>query len=232
MVILLLAAHRLPAPVSEIPQGTPAPKPKREALPRSKPKVETPLKTKATPNRSFAGTWNGNVVTSASDGSANSSATYLIRISDDERTAWVNWSQTGQPMTGAGAQAPCNRFRETLTWTLTLSESTATDTMRIDVNGNASFVREGTWTSGDNQGTTYNHTGTLSRQDSSAAPSIPQTTTASPQATGVPTARAVPNKPGFVYDPFDQNSKTLIDVRGRPSGTKVKDQSGRLFVVP
>jgi hypothetical protein len=74
-------------------------------------------------------------------------------------------------------------------------------------------------------------------------PSGPQTTgTVAPQATpttatknpgGLPVAKAVPNKPGFVYNPFDPNSKILLDIRGKPSGTKlIEPKSGKLFIAP
>jgi hypothetical protein len=49
----------------------------------------------------------------------------------------------------------------------------------------------------------------------------------------LPTAKPVPGRPGFVYNPFDSNSKVLLDVRGHPAGSKVKDPgSGKLFIVP
>ena len=53
-----------------------------------------------------------------------------------------------------------------------------------------------------------------------------------PQQNTIPTAKPVPGKPGFVYDPFDPKPNLFLDVRGRASGTKVKDPAGRLFVVP
>ena len=44
--------------------------------------------------------------------------------------------------------------------------------------------------------------------------------------------KPVPGKPGFVYNPYDE-SKGLIDVRGFPPGTEVKDPvSGKNFLVP
>jgi hypothetical protein len=47
----------------------------------------------------------------------------------------------------------------------------------------------------------------------------------------VPYASPVPNKPGFVYSPYDP--KFLIDVRGFPPGTEVKDpNTGKLLKVP
>jgi hypothetical protein len=47
----------------------------------------------------------------------------------------------------------------------------------------------------------------------------------------VPYGSPVPNKPGFVYSPY--NPKFLIDVRGFPPGTEVKDpNTGKLLKVP
>jgi TonB family protein len=192
LVILLTTAHRLPAPISE---ERSTPKPKREVTPRFKPKPEAIPKPKPTPNRSFAGTWNGSVIANASNGNDSSSVTYLIRISDDERTVWINWNQSGQPVSGPGYQAPCNRFRETLTWSFTFPEGISTDTFRINTDGTASFAREGKWTSGDNEGITYTHTGTLSRQ-SVSSPSSALTTIPSASQTAGPALNKSGN--GFV----------------------------------
>lgn len=47
----------------------------------------------------------------------------------------------------------------------------------------------------------------------------------------IPYGSPVPNKPGFVYSPYDP--KFLIDVRGFPPGTEVKDpNTGKLLKVP
>jgi hypothetical protein len=49
--------------------------------------------------------------------------------------------------------------------------------------------------------------------------------------TTVPYASPVPDKPGFVYSPY--NPKFLIDVRGFPPGTEVNDpNTGKVFKVP
>jgi TonB family protein len=181
IALLLAAALSLPAPISE---ESSTPKPKREMTRRFKPKPEATPKPKATPNRSFAGTWSSSVMANASDGSESTSVTYIIRISDDEKTVWINWSQSGQPVSGPGYQAPCNRFRETLTWSFTFPESIGTDTLRTNTDGTASYVREGKWTSGDNEGTTYSHTGTLSRQSVSSPSSALTTTPSVPQTAG------------------------------------------------
>lgn len=55
---------------------------------------------------------------------------------------------------------------------------------------------------------------------------------ASPAATEFPTAKAVPGKPGYVFDPFDPNGG-YIDVSGYAPGSKVKDPATKkIFIVP
>lgn len=50
-------------------------------------------------------------------------------------------------------------------------------------------------------------------------------------SSAVPYASPVPDKPGFVYSPY--NPKFLIDVRGFPPGTEVNDpNTGKVFKVP
>jgi hypothetical protein len=50
-------------------------------------------------------------------------------------------------------------------------------------------------------------------------------------SSGIPFASPVPNKPGFVYSPYDP--KFLIDVRGFPPGTEVTDpNTNKPFKVP
>lgn len=239
LLTLLLTTHRLPAPISEVPQATPPPKPKQEAAPKIKSKPEATPKPKATPNRSFAGSWAGNVISKSSDGSS-ASYTYGIRISDDEKTVLINMAEVGKSMSGPPTPASCTRFREALTWSLSSAGASTTYSMRVNSDGSASFVREGSWTNEDNESLTYTHTGTLSRQDVSSAPSLQQpaasiATAAPPTKSvgGLPVAKPVPEKPGFVYNPFDSNTKVLLDVRSKASGSKVKDPfSGKLFIVP
>jgi hypothetical protein len=57
----------------------------------------------------------------------------------------------------------------------------------------------------------------------------PRTVSNQPQ---FPVAKAVPGKPGLVYNPFDANGG-LIDVSGYAPGSKVKDpDSQKIFIVP
>jgi hypothetical protein len=61
----------------------------------------------------------------------------------------------------------------------------------------------------------------------------PAAASSSTQQTELLTAKPVPGKPGFVFNPFDPNSKVYLDVRGIAPGTKVRDpSSGKSFIVP
>lgn len=52
-----------------------------------------------------------------------------------------------------------------------------------------------------------------------------------PPSGAFPTARAVPDKPGYVFSPFD--SSRYVDVSGYTPGTKVKDPwTDKIFIVP
>jgi hypothetical protein len=60
---------------------------------------------------------------------------------------------------------------------------------------------------------------------------VPVQANRSATPSAAPFASPVPNKPGFVYSPYDP--KYLIDVRGFPPGTQVTDpNSGKIFKVP
>ena len=55
---------------------------------------------------------------------------------------------------------------------------------------------------------------------------------ASSTSTAFPTAKAVPDKPGYVFSPFDSSGR-YVDVSGYASGTKVKDPwTDKIFIVP
>ena len=48
----------------------------------------------------------------------------------------------------------------------------------------------------------------------------------------LPTAKAVPDKPGYVFSPFDSGGR-YVDVSGYTPGTKVKDPwTDKIFIVP
>src|SRR5215831_1341073 len=57
-------------------------------------------------------------------------------------------------------------------------------------------------------------------------------TQASTTSTAFPTAKAVPDKPGYVFSPFDSSGR-YVDVSGYTPGTKVKDPwTDKIFIVP
>jgi hypothetical protein len=59
---------------------------------------------------------------------------------------------------------------------------------------------------------------------------LPSTQASSTSA--FPTAKAVPDKPGYVFSPFDSSGR-YVDVSGYTPGTKVKDPwTEKIFVVP
>lgn len=69
---------------------------------------------------------------------------------------------------------------------------------------------------------------TKTKSSPASSPS-PRPTASAPQ---FPVAKAVPGKPGLVYNPFDPKGG-LIDVSGYASGSKVKDpDSQKIFIVP
>jgi hypothetical protein len=55
---------------------------------------------------------------------------------------------------------------------------------------------------------------------------------ASSTSAAFPTAKAVPDKPGYVFSPFDSSGR-YVDVSGYTPGTKVKDPwTDKIFIVP
>jgi hypothetical protein len=55
---------------------------------------------------------------------------------------------------------------------------------------------------------------------------------ASSTSTAFPTAKGVPDKPGYVFSPFDSSGR-YVDVSGYTPGTKVKDPwTDKIFIVP
>ena len=67
---------------------------------------------------------------------------------------------------------------------------------------------------------------------SKASQSEPKPSSQAQVSTAFPTARAVPDKPGYVFSPFDSSGR-YVDVSGYAPGTKVKDPwTDKIFVVP
>ena len=85
---------------------------------------------------------------------------------------------------------------------------------------------------------------TRSQKPSKTAPPVAYSETTQPEprpsppaqasstSSTFPTAKAVPDKPGYVFSPFDSSGR-YVDVSGYTSGTKVKDPwTDKIFVVP
>lgn len=222
-LLLFTSAHRLPAPIIETPDNpTPAPeqasklKWKRSARPKSRTTGSDNTSAQAPaslgPGR-FAGNWFGTISHQIWGDikvplviNANGSS---VKMTAGERPATVN----GETITWKAGL-----FNE-ITWTLTPQKdgTTALVTSKSVVGGNS--------------------TATFTRTQSpvaSAPPTKPAASTAaSPPPADLPTAKPVPDKPGFVYSPFDPNGKLLLDVRDKAHGATVRDLStGRRFIVP
>ena len=79
-------------------------------------------------------------------------------------------------------------------------------------------------TSGATSRTTRGETGQSSTSTSAS--------NASSSQANFPTGKPVPDKPGYVFSPFDKEGR-YVDVSGFPSGTKVKDPwTDKIFLVP
>lgn len=76
-------------------------------------------------------------------------------------------------------------------------------------------------------------TSTTARKQTSTPAQSPRPVAAQPpqQQLQFPTAKPVPDRPGYVYSPSDPSK--YVDVSGYAAGSKVKDPySGKIFLVP
>ena len=81
------------------------------------------------------------------------------------------------------------------------------------------------------QSRTSGGTSGTSRKEAAQSSTSASSRAASSQAQ-FPTAKAVPDKPGYVFSPFDTD-KRYVDVSGYAPGTKVKDPwTDKIFIVP
>jgi hypothetical protein len=226
IVILLVcvAAQRSPAPIVETPEN-PTPPPVEQSSPQKwkrsvKAKSETAATSKeprqkpaTTGPARFAGTWSGTI----SQGilghikvslSINAEGT-IVRISSSDRPATVN----GNTITWRSG------WLNEITWTLTPEKggttALVTSNSALGVNGTATFTR------------------TQSPVVSSAPNQPAATPPPSNPPANIPTAKQVPGRPGFVYNPYDPKPDAIFDVRGQTHGATVRDPaSGKLFVIP
>ena len=73
----------------------------------------------------------------------------------------------------------------------------------------------------------------VSRSETTHAnPKSPSSVRSASSQAEFPTAKAVPDKPGYVFSPFDSSGR-YVDVSGYAPGTKVKDPwTDKIFIVP
>jgi hypothetical protein len=97
--VLLITEHRVPAPISEIPEPTATARAKQKKTNAESTNADNDSRsrqaTKPTPARaaSFAGTWSGTVtgqIYVLLSGTETSSSTYSIQVSPDEKTLSVD----------------------------------------------------------------------------------------------------------------------------------------------
>jgi hypothetical protein len=229
VALLLITAHRLPAPITEIPESpTPAPanptpspeeqtKPKKSSpKPKAKPAesevaAKTPARSSSTSTSAlqgpakFAGTWTGSVTQSA----GTSKISLLVNA-------------TATSVTVAGRARPAIANGSAISWKSGMTNSNDW-TLTPNSDGKSAQVTVHDWLLGEWSATFYRDQG--SQVSANATTSTLQQTE--------PTAKPVPEKPGFVYNPFDPNGTMLLDVRGKASGSRVKEPLfGKIFIVP
>jgi hypothetical protein len=166
--LLLITAHRLPAPIVEETVPTPKPKAKRPAAEaETKPKQSAATKSETKSNVSFVGNWTGSAsgrINQALIGQTSFSSNYKLQISPDERTA----SWTSSAWMFAKFNAPIQKNGRTLTWTTERHDFAGTTTvncrMEMDANGTARYSESSGLVNGMFKGAGYELSGTLVRQ--------------------------------------------------------------------
>ena len=145
VVLLFVTAHRLPAPISEIPESpTPAPtvaptaKPKSKPLPKPKPKSEAsasatnPVRGQPSSKQSrFAGTWVGTMP----EVPWGNVATELVV---DQTETTMEWQESGKQKGHAKAKLSGNTLQAsfpagmtTATWSITPQSDGVTAQVRL-----------------------------------------------------------------------------------------------------
>ena len=219
--LLSATAHRLPAPIVETEENsTPAPEQSEAPKPETKhsraksttPSDESSAKSEPRAARSrggparFAGMWRGKI-----NQGILGNVEVTLEVNDAAnavRETSNNLHFTHPAILNDNTLSWQAGILNEIAWTLTPNSdgqtAVATSHSGLGVNGSATFRR------GQN---------------------APASVTVKPAE--FPTAKPDPNRPGFVYNPFDPQATRLLDVRGKPSGSKVKDPvSGKTFIVP
>jgi len=237
--LLFVTAHRLPAPIQESPDSpTPAPqeslsqqKPKHSA--KSKPNAEqreasnkrhestqvTQIKARRPENKSrCAGVWIG-VLSFGILGTADETLTI-----DLAGAVVVEKNQFGSATHPATWDGTTVRFQSGALNEIAFTLAPNADGQTAVVTANSLFI--------SNPGAAFRKIANY-EASTGVATSASTIAAASQKPNEIPTAKPVPGRPGFIYNPFDPTATRLLDVRGKPSGTKLRDPvSGKLFIVP
>jgi hypothetical protein len=228
--LLLITAHRLPAPIQEVPENpTPAleqsakPKPKRTTKPKvaadkAESSVSVPQRARtaahtATPNQNrFDGTWIGTLNNLPFAGNVE----FTLMVTGNGMSVIEKSANFGTNTFQVNCDSNTMSWVTGSSWTLTPNPDSQTALVTCN---NPGFFGVGAFS-----------LSTVFRKAAVTQTTVP---VASQGRNTVPVAKSVPNKPGFVYNPFKPNSHILLDVRGKPSGTKlIEPGSGKTFVVP
>jgi hypothetical protein len=221
--LLITFAHRLPAPISEenpTPAPVRTPKPKAPRAKKTEPsETRSHATTAATPTpiqNKFDGTWTGTLPNLPFVGNVD----YILFVSGGGTAVTEKTANFGTYSWQASSDGYIMRWNANGT-DVTLTPNSDGQTALVTAN-NPGFLGVGAFS----LSTVFRRTSTSTITQTSA----PVVTNTSGPA---PVAKPVPDRPGFVYNPFDPNSHVLLDVRGKASGTKLIDpKSGRLFIVP
>jgi hypothetical protein len=213
LVSILMIAHRSPAPIVEEEKSTPAPeeqttksKSKRKSVENSEANqpAEATKREPSKPRERFAGTWTGKI----NQGIIGDVVfTLTFTAGGSQVTDHTSLGTYSHATTSDG---------HTATWKSGLLNEIVW-TFSPNGDGNTAHVTSKS-PFGVNGDTTFHRGG---------APAVVKA------PSEFPTAKPVPERPGFVYNPFDPTSRVFIDVRGKPSGSKLVDpKSGKTFIVP
>jgi hypothetical protein len=227
LVLLLISAHRLPAPISEESTATPAPEQSARPKPKrvSKPKVANEKAESGVTSQKRTASHATMPIQSRFDGIWMGTLNNLPFAGNVDFTLMVTGN--GTSVTEKSASFGTNTFQVNCDGSTMRWETGSSWTLTPIGDGQTSLV------TCNNEGLFGVGAFSLSTVFRKAAAT--QTTVAVASQTGntAPVAKPVVDRPGFVHNPFDPTSKILLDVRGKASGTKlIEPKSGKLFIVP
>lgn len=235
IMILLISGHRLPAPIQEVqesPTPKPAvaakPKPKRVGKPESEPARATQSRPRAAQaaaplQNKFDGTWMGTLPNLPFVGNVD----FTLFVTGNGSAVTEKSENFGTNSFQVSCDGVTMKWETGSSWTLTPNPDGQAGLVTCN---NPGFFGVGAFS----LSTIFRRTSAATVTQTSA-PTVTQNS--APVVTNTngpaPIAKPVPDRPGFVYNPFDPNSRILLDVRGKPTGTKlIEPKSGRLFTVP